>query len=131
MATTQGTAIVWGTASSDIGAFTAAVSGAYTLTGEDYAREADKTELKDGNGEIKSVYYNNGRETLSLKCYPSGSSASATALPTIGEMVTVTASGDSDIAGNWICDGVSKARKQDGIVEFDISLIAYDGITAS
>mgnify|MGYP004140019625 CR=1 FL=1 len=120
---------MWGVSATEISGFTAAVSGGYTLTGEDHASEADKVELKDRNGEIKSVYYYNGRSTLSLKCYPSGASASATALPTIGELVTVTSATDSDIAGDWICDSVSKARQTDGIVEFTIGLIAYDGVT--
>ena len=131
MATTQGTAIVWGVSSTDMTGFTAAVTGGYTFTGEDVSFENDKVELKDRNGEIKSVYYYNGRKTLSLKCYPSGASADATALPTIGEMVTVASSTDSDIAGNWIAESVSKARTQEGIVEFDLTLVDYDGVTAS
>ena len=121
---------MWGISTTNMTGFTAAVSGAYTFTGEDFASEADKVELKNGNGEITSVYWYNGRSTLSLKCYPSGASASATALPTIGEKVTVTCAGDSMIAGDWICDSVSKSKKQDGVVEFDIGLIYYDNITA-
>ena len=62
MATTQGTAIVWGVSTTNLTGFTAAVSGAYTVTGEDYANEADKEELKDRNGEITSIYYYNGRK---------------------------------------------------------------------
>ena len=129
MATTQGTAIVWGVSATEISGFTAAVSGGYTLTGEDHSSESDSVEIKDRSGEIKSVYYYNGRSRLALKAYPSGASASATALPTIGELVTVTSSTDSDIAGDWICESVSKARSQDGIVEFSIGLVSYDGIT--
>ena len=128
VATTKGTAIIWGVSSTNLTGFTAAVSGGYTVTGEDLGKEADKEEIRDGDGEIKSVYIYNGRKTLSLKCYPSGASADATSLPGVGDIVTVT-SGDSDVSGNWICDSASKARKQDGIVEFDISLINYDGIT--
>jgi hypothetical protein len=131
MATTQGTAIVWGVSTTNLTGFTAAVSGAYTVTGEDVASEADSVELKDRNGEIASVYYYNGRTTLSLKCYPSGASASATALPSIGEKVAVAAATDSDIAGDWICNSISKARTSEGIVEFDIGLISYDGVTPS
>ena len=41
MATTQGTAIVWGGSVTDMSAFTAAVASGYTFTGEDWA------ELKD------------------------------------------------------------------------------------
>ena len=122
---------MWGVSTTNMTGFTAAAGGAYTFTGEDHGSEADKVELKDGNGEIKSVYFYNGRSTLSLKCYPSGSSASATSLPAIGELVTVTSATDSQIAGDWICDSVPKSRKQDGIVEFDIGLISYAGVTPS
>lgn len=128
MATTIGTAIIWGVSASNLTGFTAAVSGGYTVTGEDLSKSAEKEEIRDGNGEIKSVYIYSGKKELSLKCFPSGSSASATSLPGVGDIVTVT-SGDADVSGNWICDSASKARKSDGIVEFDISLINYDGIT--
>ena len=128
MATTIGTSIIWGCSSTNLTGFTAAVSGGYTITGEDLSREADKEEIRDSNGEIKTAYYYNGRKPLSLKCDPSGSSASATSLPGVVDIVTVTST-DSDLNANWICESASKARAQDGIVEFDISLINYDGIT--
>ena len=129
MSSSVGAAIVWGVSSSNMTGFTAVVSGGYTFTGEDVGFEADKVEIKDRSGEIKTVYTYNGRTTLSLKCYPSGSSASATSLPTPGEPVTVTSATDSQIAGNWLCESSSKARTNEGVVEFDISLVQYDGIT--
>ncbi len=49
MATTQGISIVWGTSATGS---SAAVSGGYTFTGEDWANEKDKVEVKDGDGEI-------------------------------------------------------------------------------
>lgn len=128
MSTTSGTAIVWGVSTTNMTGFTAAVSGGYTFTGEDVGLEADKVEVKDRNGEITTVYTYNGRKTLSLKCYPSGSSASATSLPTPGETVTVTSATDSQINGNWLCESSSKARSNEGVVEFDVSLISYDEI---
>lgn len=129
MATTTGTAIVWGVSSTNMTGFTAAVSGGYTFTGEDVGFEADKVEIKNREGSVTSVYTYNGRKTCSLKCYPSGSSASPTSLPVPGETVTVTSSTDSHIAGNWLCESSSKARTNEGIVEFDISLVQYDDIT--
>jgi len=128
MAVTIGTSIIWGVSTTNLTGFSAAVSGGYTVTGEDLTKESDKEEIRDGNGEVKTTYYYNGRKTLSVKCFPSGGSASATSLPGAGDTVTVT-SGDADITGDWVCDSASKARKQDGIVEFDLSLINYDGIT--
>lgn len=129
MATLSGTSIVWGVSSTDMSGFTAAVAAGYTFTGEDLGFEADKVELKNRSGEITSVYTYNGRTTLSLKCYPSGTGASPTSLPKPGETVTVTSTSDSQIAGNWLCESSSKARTNEGIVEFDISLTRYDGIT--
>ena len=61
MATTQGTAIVWGGSVSEMDGFTAAVASGYTFTGEDWAEEKDKVELKDKSGEIKTIYYYNTR----------------------------------------------------------------------
>ena len=61
MATTQGTAIVWGGSVSEMDGFTAAVASGYTFTGEDWAEEKDKVELKDKSGEIKTIYYYNIR----------------------------------------------------------------------
>ena len=61
MATTQGTAIVWGGSVSEMDGFTAAVASGYTFTGEDWAEEKDKVKLKDKSGEIKTIYYYNTR----------------------------------------------------------------------
>jgi len=55
MATTQGTAIVWSVSTTNMTGFTAAVSARYTFTGGDWANEKDKVEVKDGDGEIKTV----------------------------------------------------------------------------
>lgn len=128
MAVTQGTAIVWGVSTTNMTGYSGAVTGGYTFTGEDLGRESDKAEIADEDGELSTIYYYNGRKTLSLKCYPSGSSASSTSQPGVGDVVTVT-SGDTDIEGDWICESSTKSRKQDGVVEFDLSLVSYDGIT--
>lgn len=128
VATTKGTSIIWGVSTSNLTGFSAAVSGGYTFSGEDLSKESTETLVQDENGETVTAYYYDGKKTLSLKCYPSGASASATSLPGAGDTCTVT-SGDADISGNWICQSSSKSRKQDGIVEFDVSLVNFDGIT--
>lgn len=128
MAVTIGTSIIWGISSTNLTGFSAAVTGAYTITGEDLSKESDVEEIRDSQGEIKTLYFYSGKKTLSIKCFPSGSSASSVSLPGAGDTVTVTSS-DADITGNWACLSASKARKQDGIVEFDLSLVNHDGIT--
>lgn len=124
----QGTAIAWGTSSTDMTGFTAAVSGGYTFTAEDYNSESDKAEIRDANGDIKSVIYHGARETLSLKCYPSGTSANIASLPVAGETATITST-NAKLAGNWCVESSSSAGKNDGIVEFDISLYRPIGVT--
>jgi len=128
MSVTIGTSIIWGISSSNLTGFSAAVSGAYTISEESLEKTSDVEEIRDSQGEVKTLYFYSGKRTLSIKCFPSGSSASAVALPGAGDVVTVTST-DSDISGNWACLSASKARKSDGIVEFDISLINHDGIT--
>lgn len=129
MATTKGTAIIWGVSTTNMTGFSAAVSAGYTFTEESVGKEADEVLIKNSVGETTTAYYYNGRKTLSLKCYPSGGSASAVSQPAAGETVTVTASTDADINGNWICQSSTKSRTSEGIVEFDLSLINFDGIT--
>ena len=129
MATTKGVAVIWGVSTTNATGFSAAVSGGYTFTGEDLGKEATEVLIKDRQGETTTAYYYDGKKTLSLKCYPSGGSASSVSQPAAGDLVSVAAAGDADIAGNWICTSSTKSRKQDGIVEFDISLVNFDGIT--
>lgn len=128
MAVTKGNAIIWGVSTTNALGYTGAVSSGLTFTGEDLTKQSEKVEVKDRNGEVVTAYFFNGNRTLSLKCYPSGVSASATSLPGAGDTISLT-SGDADISGDWICETAGKARAQDGIVEFDISLISYDQIT--
>ena len=131
MALLKGTNLKWGANVDGIGGFTGAVASGYTFTGADYARAADMSEIKDGDGEITSVYVYNGTETLSIKAYFSGANADITSIPAVGEVVTITSSNDSNLAGNWLVEGVSKALANESHVTFDLSLKAYDGITLS
>ena len=131
MATTRGVAIIWGVSTTNMTGHSAAVSGGYTFTEESVGKEADEVLIKNRLGETTTAYYYNGRKTLSLKCYPSGSSASAVSQPAAGEAVSVWAATDADIQGTWICQTSTKARTSEGIVEFDLSLIQYDGISMS
>ena len=128
MPVTQGTSIIWGTAVTDV-VSNAIATGTVSVTGEDFAREADKHEIRNAAGAISTIYYYNQRSTLSLKVYPSGDSADAASLPVLGEKVSITAAGDGQLGGDWICDSVSKSRKVDGIVEFDLGLTQYTAIT--
>ena len=87
-------------------------------------------ELKDETSKVTSKYWYDYKQKISLTCYPSGSSASAANMPTLGEKVTVTST-DASFSGDWICESISKARKVDGVVEFSVGLTSYEGITPS
>ena len=129
MPTTQGTAIVWSCATTGL-TFTGS-AGDYTVTGEDFGKEATEATMKDREGTTKTAYYYDGKKTLNLSVYPSGASADATATPSVGQAVTVVAASDSDIAGTWICSAVSKTRSNEGHTEFSLTLQAWDGFTPS
>ena len=129
MATTQGAAIVWGAATTGISNYAAASGATHGFTSEDFSYEADTAEIKNGFGNVVSQYFYNYRKVLSLKCFPAGSGASATSVPVVGEKVTVTAGGDSWIAGDYVATSVSRARSSESHVEFDIQLTKYDYVS--
>ena len=118
-----GIGIVWGIATSAVS------SGSVIVTGEDYKREADKVEIKNSLGDIAAVYYHNRRTSLSVKCFPSGENAVDVVLPAIGDTITLTAASDAEIAGLWVVDSCGRARKSDGIMEFDMGLMRYSEIS--
>ena len=129
MAVNKGVSIIWGVSSTNMTGFSAAVSDGYTFTEESVGKESSEVLVKNRLGETSSAYYYDGRKTLSLKCYPSGSSASAVSQPASGDSVTVVAATDADVAGTYICQSSTKSRTSEGVVEFDLSLISFDGIT--
>ena len=122
MATTLGVGIVYGTA---VTGLTYTASAEITSTGETFERNADKAELLDASGAVQTIIVSKRNNSLKLKCYPSGAAADASALPGLYELVTVIAANDSDLDGAWLAEKVSKERKVDGHVEFDLSLIRY------
>ena len=127
MSVLQGTSIIWGVSSTAMSGYSA-VAGDVTFSSEDFSQEASTVELKDESGITKSIYWYDYKWTASMTCYPSGASASAANLPTVGEKVTVTST-DASFSGDWVCTGISKSRKVDGVVEFKVDLGAWEGIT--
>jgi hypothetical protein len=126
MATLQGNlSVVWGCAVTGI---TYTGNGSLQQTSEDYSIEADTVEIKNQSGEIIGIYHYNYRTKLSLSVMPAGSSVNVT-LPTIGQKVTIAATSDTKMAGDYVCESVSQSRKVDGLVEFKLDLVKYDNLT--
>lgn len=121
MATTKGIGVVYGTSVTGL-SFTG--SADITSTSESYERSAEKEELPDNTGSIKTLVIKKNSETLKLKVYPSGAAADANALPDLYSQVTIVG-GDTQTTGVWLAEKVSRERKIDGIVEFDLGLIRY------
>ena len=131
MAFGQGLGIVWGLSTTGFN-FTGA--GTVHLTGQDWGREGDLTEVKGQDGRIKTAYFTNKRHTLSVKCFPSGgtmagNTADPTATPDIGEKVTIVDADDADLDGDWCCESVSKTKSSEGHCEFTVGLRQWDAIT--
>lgn len=140
MATSQGTAIIWGSSVSGISNYAAASGATHAFTGDDIAYESDVAEIKNAYGNVISQYFYNYRKKLSLKCYPAGSGAGACTVPSVGEKVTVAALSDSgesggnanyQTPGDYVCTSASKARSNEGHIEFDIELTKYDFVSPS
>ena len=126
MATLQGSvSIVWGCAISGI-SYTG--SGSMTSQSESWSEESDEVIIKNVIGETVGIYYYNYRQKVSLNVFPSGSTANVV-LPAIGSKITITASVDSKIAGDWVCTSVSQERKSDGIVEFKMDCGQWTNLT--
>jgi hypothetical protein len=117
--------VVWGCAVTGI---TYTGSGSLQQSSESYSIEADTSEVKNSLGEIIGIYHFNYRTKLSLSVIPAGSSVNVV-IPTIGQKVTIAATNDTKMAGDYIVSSISQDRKQDGIVEFKIDLTKYDNLT--
>ena len=128
MAAGHGIGLVWGISTTGF-AYTAAAD--VHITGQDWGREGSMTEVKGQDGNTKQVYFSDAKQTLSVKCWPSGTSADTTATPNIGELVTITDSGDADIAGAWACESASKTKSNEGHTEFTIGLRRWNDFTVS
>jgi hypothetical protein len=121
--------VCWGVAGTGFTYTGAATVLAVKNNGEDYKRSADKHEVKDGNGEVIGLVFNNQQEELTLRVYPYGSTLAnantANVLPAIGDKFVVIAADDAEIAGNYIVESCGKARTIDGHATFDITVRAY------
>ena len=129
MAVNKGVAISFGVSASEIAGFTGAVSGGYKFTAADLSKTANKLDIADGDGEITSQYIYGGSESLSLKAYFAGSSLDVTSTPAVGEVCTITAANNADIAGNWLVDQIAVSESNESHTTFDLTLSRVDGIT--
>lgn len=125
MGTLSGTNIVWavGTTGVTYGATAANV----TVTGEDYAKQGTEYLVRGRTGDTVSAYYSDQAETLSLSCYPSGTNADPTAIPAVGQTITVTNATNSNISGTWLVQSCSSSAASEKHVEFTISAIRWAG----
>jgi hypothetical protein len=104
--------------------------------------ESDTVSLKNNEGVDVTDYYYNYRKRLRLRMTPyDGTSVTNAAenwqAPAIGTFVTITADTTKEKAtalefagNNWQVVNINKRLTTDGIAEYDIELVAKEGITA-
>ena len=129
MGTLSGTNIVWACATT--GVSYAGTAANVTVTGEDYGKEGTEYLVKGRTGDTVAAYYHDQKETLSLSCYPSGQNADPTAIPAIGQTITVTAATDSNLNGTWLVTASSSSRASEKHQEFSITCSRYSAWTPS
>ena len=102
MATQTGVAVVWGVP-------TARQAGTgFETTGARFANEGQLKEIKDQDGETKSVVTWDETQTLELEVYPSGGSPGS--LPGFGDTVAVNAVNYMFIGGEETSSNESEQR---------------------
>ena len=128
----KGIGVAWGITSTGYtytaGATTLAVKGSEQGVKKDASLEEH---LDPSTGSAIGLTFFNPTKEVSLRCYPYGSSlanaiTAAAALPAVGDKFTVTDSGDTVVAGDYVVMSVSRTRKVGGKVEFDITIKQWD-----
>jgi hypothetical protein len=91
-------------------------------------RNAQMVEFPDKNGEAIGLAFFNQTDEIDFTVYPSDDTLAHAVTAggaiglNVGDKLVVVNADDTDLAGNKIVTKVSKTRKVDGYVEFDISV---------
>jgi hypothetical protein len=145
-----GTAVVFGmpnitalaTGTTEAGASTAL---AYIVTGLTLTKNRSVEESMNADGDIVNATFYGQTEEATIECFPADSTSTisladaktANALPTIGSVLKITPSGDTedvDLAttadGYWTITGASKTRSNTSKVTFSLNLKRWGGISS-
>lgn len=127
----KGVGVHWGTDSTGV---TTAL-GTFKLQSRNFDRMAEKESIKDGKGRTVTAIYYDESEEASLEVIPTGTYGDddlSPTLPAIGDMVTVTDSKFTQIAGTtWIVESVSSATSNTGAMRVTCKLKKHADVAAS
>ena len=131
MATQKGIGVSWGIGTTNI----TAGAGVLRNTGQSLSKEVELIEHRDTSGEVKGVTTFNATQGLELDVYPAGTTLATAAealvsFPAPGSAVTLTDSGDSEIAGEWMVVSSSKRKTNTDKVIGTLSLKKWAGISS-
>ena len=130
MPTHQNIGVVWGITTTN----PSAGAGVLRQTSQTYTEDAEMIEHRDTNGEVVGLTHFNQTKTLELDVYPAGATLAnakeaCEAMPNVGTTVTLTDSGDTDIAGAYTVMSAAKNKSTSDKVSFRLSLKKYAGFT--
>jgi hypothetical protein len=130
MPTYQNIGVVWGITTTN----PSAGAGVLRQTSQAYTEDAEVIEHRDTNGEVVGLTHFNQTKTLELDVYPAGATLAhakeaCEAMPNVGATVTLTDSGDTDIAGAYTVMSAAKNKSTSDKVSFRLSLKKYAGFT--
>ena len=96
----------------------------------DYSEESDEKVIKGSDGATKAIIFSDERQTCTIEIIPSGLTESAarssSVLPSVGTLVTVTDSQDTELASSyWIFVSGSKRRSVDSECTLTFNLRKY------
>ena len=118
---TLGTNILWG-----VNSTVATLTGLGALTlleSRDHSAEADKDEVRDVNGNVKTVTYYNKRDTASLRFAVAQTYVSF--LPSIGATLAITDAAYVPMGQTWIVDKVATQATNTKALMATLDLIRY------
>lgn len=132
MPTYQGIGVIWGISTTN----PSAGAGVLRQTSQTYTEDAEVIEHRNTSGEVIGLTHFNQTKTIELDVYPSGATLAHAkealeAMPNVGETVTLTDTGDDDVAGAYTVMSAAKNKSTSDKVSFRLSLKQYAGFTPS
>lgn len=124
----KGVGCHWGVGSTGASAF-----GTMKLQTRDHALKSEMESIRDATGVTVAKIYYDPTEEATFEYIPSGVSGGTVTptLPAIGDLITVTDSTYTQIAGtNWICEDVSTKSSNTGVMRVSIRMVKYPEITS-
>ena len=138
MATLRGSGIIFGTGvTASAGIIISATTG--FVQSEDFSRQAEKTEVKDGIGDVRTVAYSNLTKSMTVVVVPADTATPTTAdavvnadamLVAPGTIVTIADANstvtDGTHTAKYLLDGCRRRTTNTGEAVVEADLMQYD-----